>query len=85
MISLDGKKLIFALVRQRRWGHKVIREKDIQPKKMPNKVFKKALKEIVQAGYLRTKKGLGTNTYSLNSHMKKDILVIYAEMMNLKE
>jgi hypothetical protein len=76
MVSQDAEDIVYRLMRQGRVGHKIIREKDIQPKQMPNKIFKKVLKELLAEGFLIKKKGLGTFTYAINPH-KKEAKEIY--------
>lgn len=75
--SKQAEWIVFKLVRKGRWGHYIIREDTIpaKPTLMPS--LRLALQELVSAGILRRKHGLGIFTYSLNPHMKREIMEIY--------
>jgi len=74
--SKQAEWIIFKLVRKGRWGHYVIREDTIPTKQGLSPPLKPALRELVAAGILMRKHGLGIFTYSLNPHMKKEIMEI---------
>ena len=83
-LSEYAENIVFQLRRQGRFGKNIIREDDIRPKRLPNKVFKSVLKELLESELLKKKKGLGTNTYSLNPHKSREIQNIYDRRKQLR-
>jgi len=78
-----AKWIIYKLVRKGRWGHFVIRESNIPMKNMPKTAIKNALRELQLADFINRKHGLGEDTYSLNSHKKKEVMEIYESFSRL--
>jgi uncharacterized membrane protein len=74
--SEQAEWIVFKLVRKGRWGHYVMREDMIPAKPHLRPSARHALQELVAAGILRRKHGLGIFTYSLNPHRKEEILDI---------
>ena len=76
-LSKQAEWVVFKMVRKGRWGHFVMREDTIPAKPSLAPSLKLALQELVSAGFLKRKHGLGIFTYSLNPHMKKEIMELY--------
>jgi len=81
-ISEQARWIVFKLVRKGRWGHYVMREGTILTKPSLATPLRPALQELVAIGILRRKHGLGIFTYSLNPHMKKEIMGIYRRVLS---